>query len=182
MTTDLEDKVYALQARLDNLVSSGAMGGGAVPLVGVKPGGSTFTSRANTTTLTIDPHLQVPVVAGGIYKVDCRIIYSGGASNSSGFTFTLLGPSGTEIDWYIPEMTSTGAAGWFFGVTSYFAPTQDAYTNGTASTSTTGLAIQGTAYIGGSSGTLGLYWAQTTSTATTTRIWSGSHLLLTKIG
>jgi hypothetical protein len=150
----------------------------------VKPGGSTFTSRANTTTPTADPDLQVSAAANRIYKIDCNVLYTGGASNSTKFKFTLAGPSGSELDWYIPAYADAAAStsGWVFNATSYFATTYTVDTFGTASTSAVGLAIYGTAYIAGTAGTVSFNWAQGISSATTCRVWSGSHLVLTPIG
>ena len=144
------------------------------------PGGATSYGRASTTTLAADPYLSVNCLANAVYDLEMVIFYNGG--NGLGhLKFTLVSPSGTEIDWMVPVYTSTvSATTQIFGETSATAPTKAAWTAGTANPPWS-FNIIGTVYMGSIAGPVQFWWAQNGSTPTNTRIWSGSRMSLHQI-
>jgi hypothetical protein len=161
---------------VDAVVSAGATLIGAYPGPGVLPQG--FVSRKNNTNLSYDPYLQVPVPGNSIWTVEAQVIYSG-ANGAGFFMFSLLGPSNTEIDWYVPAYWNTANVE-VDHETSAQAPTKIAYTYGTSAAHQAALAIHGMIYPG-TDGPMGLWWSQGTSNATGTRVWNGSRLTLTRV-
>jgi hypothetical protein len=161
---------------VDAVVSAGATLIGAYPGPGVLPQG--FVSRKNNANLSYDPHLQVPVPGNSIWTVEAQVIYSG-ANGAGFFMFSLLGPSNTEIDWYVPAYWNTANVE-VDHETSAQAPTKIAYTYGTSAAHQAALAIHGMIYPG-TDGPMGLWWSQGTSNATGTRVWNGSRLTLTRV-
>jgi hypothetical protein len=145
------------------------------------PSGSTFQGRANTTTLTFDNILQVQVLANAVYTFECQLIYSGGAAGATNFQFSIGSPSGTEADWFVPLYFNTSNVRTEYQ-TSYSSGVMIAYCDGVAASAAKALSIFGTMYTGSSGGTAGLYWAQGTSSGTTTRLWSGSRISFFQIG
>jgi hypothetical protein len=166
--------------RVDALVSAGAARPtliGAYPGPRVLPAG--FVSRASNATPSADPYLHTPSMpAGSAWTIDCHIIYSG-ANGAGFFMFSLLGPSNTEIDWYVPAYWNTANVE-VDHETSAQAPTKIAYTYGTSAAHQAALAIHGMIYPG-TDGPMGLWWSQGTSNATGTRVWNGSRLTLTRV-
>ena len=144
------------------------------------PGGATSYGRASTTTLAADPYLSVNCLANAVYDLEMVIFYNG-ANGLGHLKFTLVSPSGTEIDWMVPVYTSTvSATTQIFGETSATAPTKAAWTAGTANPPWS-FNIIGTVYMGSIAGPVQFWWAQNTSSATNTRIWSGSRMSLHQI-
>jgi hypothetical protein len=141
------------------------------------PGGPIQVSRNSTTTLAADPYLSVNCLANAVYDLEMLIIYNG--PNGSGhLKFTLVSPSGTEIEWMVPVYTSTvSATTQIFGETSQTAPTKAAWTAGTANPPWS-FQIIGTVYMGSIAGPVQFWWAQNSSSATNTKIWSGSRMTL----
>jgi len=167
---------------VDALVSAGAT------LIGAYPGPAVlgpvkldrgFVERKNNATMAIDPYMQVEIPAGGtVWTVDCHIIYSG-ADGAGFFKFSLSGPAGTEIDWYVPAYRNTANVE-LDHETSAQAPTRVAYTYGASKEHQAALAIHGMVYPG-APGKLGLWWSQDRRNATGTRVWNGSRLTLTRV-
>lgn len=144
------------------------------------PGGATSYGRASTTTLAADPYLSVNCLANAVYDLEMVIFYNG-ANGLGHLKFTLVSPSGTEIDWMVPVYTSTvSATTQIFGETSATAPTKAAWTAGTANPPWS-FNIIGTVYMGSIAGPVQFWWAQNGSTPTNTRIWSGSRMSLHQI-
>lgn len=174
------ENAYDTSQRLDALVSAGAARPtliGAYPGPRVLPAG--FVSRASNATPSADPYLHTPSMpAGSAWTIDCHIIYSG-ANGAGFFMFSLLGPSNTEIDWYVPAYWNTANVE-VDHETSAQAPTKIAYTYGTSAAHQAALAIHGMIYPG-TDGPMGLWWSQGTSNATGTRVWNGSRLTLTRV-
>jgi hypothetical protein len=129
----------------------------------------------------VDPYLRVPGLARAIYALEAQIIYSGAAGGGSNLLFSLASPSGTEIDWHVPVYMNTTRQ-LIVGETSQASPSKIAYADGVASNNTRAFQIHGTVYMGAVSGPVEFWWAQGTSSNTTTRVWSGSRLSLVQIG
>lgn len=133
------------------------------------------TSRANNTTVAIDPELQVALVSGGYYLIQLYIIYGSPAGAGVGdLKFSLA-----------EDATVRGAmigAGWNQG---------DAIASFITQSQTTGTAVAGAAaanrafwqegwYIS-AGGTLGFYWAQNISDAGAVIVRAGSQLSYLRI-
>ena len=141
------------------------------------PSGVINVGRNTTTTIAADTYLSVGCLANAVYELEMLIIYSGANTGTSNLRFTLVSPSGTEIDWVVPVYFSASNVA-VYGETSNVAPTKIAYADGTASASQKSLQIIGTVYMGSIGGPVQFWWAQGTSSATNTRLWSGSRMSL----
>lgn len=151
---------------------------GPVPITSVRKAADTTVN--NSITLTADPELTIPVVAGGIYHVEGFLIYSSAtaADMSLGWTY----PASSTMDWTSNGLIST-------------------ITGNTGSLYRGRLAINGVGWAGGSgagagsklvalpagiltaaaSGNLTLTWAQLVADASDTVIYANSTLKLTKL-
>lgn len=155
------------------------------------------TSRSATTTTTADPHLQMDLTASGVYIWHGWIKYDASAAGDINVDFT--GPSGLLGEWtgigtgITRVIGATDAAGPAFtvdtqGATGYLLRTEAtdvtaarAYGGvGTAGTPLT-VAMQGTLRVGSTGGTWSLDWAQRTSDATATTVYTDSWLAVLRI-
>lgn len=146
------------------------------------------TSRSATTTLTADPHLQMDVVAGGVYTVWGWLKYDALAAADIvvGFSF----PTGTLGEWTgigggITVTSATGGGGtqqdavstWGYNVrleTTDLVNTRNYGGLGVGNTLT--VQVNATFRIGATAGTLALTWAQGASNATATTLYTDSWL------
>jgi hypothetical protein len=152
------------------------------------------TARTATTTTTADPHLQFELEANAVYILDGWIKFDGPAAADINIDWTI--PSGT-----LGEYTSWGTGNAVIGSSSAPAlqtDTQDVRgymirteTNdisqprsfgclGTGATPLT-LKIMGTVRTASTPGTYSLDWAQATSNATATTLYTDSWLRLQRI-
>ncbi|MET8658145.1 hypothetical protein [Streptomyces griseus] len=137
------------------------------------------TSRANTATVTADPHMALSVVPG-TYAVDAFVIYSGDDAMELRLGWTA--PAGTTGSWW-PDAASNAANSLTYaprwGAVTDFGPTTQPV--GAVGTSNTlGCRIVGTATVT-TAGTLALAWAQSVSGATATVVYAHSHLRLHRV-
>src|SRR5262249_32656336 len=131
------------------------------------------TSRASTTTVAIDPDLQVVLPSGGTYSVEGwfndttgtsagglkgNISYSGGITGAS---WAMMG-TGTGV---------TAIALSAFGTTAQFESAQ----SGVGSMLISGVLLCST------SGTVALNWAQQSSNVTASVVGQGSYLRVTRL-
>ncbi|RPE27275.1 hypothetical protein [Kitasatospora cineracea] len=139
------------------------------------------TPLANTTALTADPHLTLPVVANAKYLLDGYLDYDGLFSTTLG---------GLALDWNLPSGATLrwGPLGNAFGDTTqkYTANTTTAgapLSLGTYGTGGTHTAASPRGYLttGANAGSLTLKWAQAGATATGTTLYTGSHIRLQRI-
>jgi hypothetical protein len=158
-----------------NNSSAGTSGG----LTAYKPGN---TGRSSTTTPSLDPDLQVSVAANAVYEVRCSIAYTSANANE-GIQFDFQLPSGSMG--YTAVSQQGVAVG--FGTTVYMASTGN-YTAGTPGSAVTnpsnseyGVQIMGTLVTGGTAGTFGLKWAQSSPSGTSLNVLANSNLILTRI-
>jgi len=152
------------------------------------------TSRSATTTLTADPHLVITLEANAVYTMDGWIKYDGPTAGDLTISFTA--PSGC-----LGEYTSWGAGNGVVGATSTPTLQQDVQdvrgylirteTNdiqasrgfgclGTGITPLT-LRLNGTIRNSSTPGTYSFNWAQTTSNATATTLYTDSWVRLQRI-
>jgi len=141
------------------------------------------TSRASTTTMTADPDLvNIPVVANGVYVVDCSIIYS--AIDAADLKIQFTAPASTVMNWHggcLPT-TSTGSTGTYIYdcqtlATTYTPGGGDAAGNATQMI----LDVKGLLRVAGTAGNFGVQWAQNSSNATATILRAGSYIQLNRI-
>jgi hypothetical protein len=146
------------------------------PLNAYKPA---QTSRASTTTLAADPNLAAPVVAAGVYEVECYLNYTGAAQGSGDLKFAFTGPSGATFTWSALGFAVSG------GFTTPEMICNNTLTStrqvGSNSGSTVDCWIKGSLIVSSTAGTLTLTWAQNTSSSTATVLSAGCWLRLIRV-
>ncbi|MEU5596810.1 hypothetical protein [Streptomyces sp. NPDC020298] len=146
------------------------------------------TSRSATTTQTADPHLQMDVVAGGVYTIWGWLKYD--ALAAADFVVGFSYPTGSLGEWVGvgggTTVTSSTAGGgtqqdavstWGYNVrleTTDIPATRTYGGLGVGNTLT--VDIKATFRIGATAGTLALTWAQSSSSATATTVYTDSWL------
>lgn len=120
------------------------------------------TSRASTTTTTVDPHLVVAVEANATYNVLANLVWR--PSGSGGFRFKFTGPTGAEMIYLDNDSGSvlTINSELTFNIT-------------------TGASIGGILVTAGTAGNLSLFWAQNASNATATVLNEHSGLWVRRV-
>jgi hypothetical protein len=152
---------------------------------------TTNATRTSTITPTADTQLTWSVEANSVYALEGVLFYSGPGDFLMGWTF----PSGTAGTWQGLGNGTTVVSGTAGGGTQQDTTSSWGYTVRTETTdladnrtyggiSSTGFAVQVRATIrtGGTAGTFALQWAQGTSNATATTLFTDSRLTLEKIG
>lgn len=123
------------------------------------------TSKTNSTSRTADPHLTIPVVAGGKYLLDAVLVWSGAGGSAGGFNMGWLNPaSGTTMAW-----TDNDGSG-YAGIGSQ-----------TGFSITSGTTLKGLLEVGTANGSITIAWGQNTAHATATVLKAGSYLCLQRI-
>jgi len=136
------------------------------------------TSRTSTTSLTIDPDLQFNNVPIGSYELRVQVSQSTGAT-TGGITWGLAGgdnngfQAGAAIG---PDLSASTSA--LTLVTDTATPCPCVTLNASV---TNGFWTEIGPLIKTSSGTVGVYWAQTTSSASATVVDTASSLILTRL-
>lgn len=147
------------------------------------PVGTLFARRTTTSagkqnaTLADDTQLQVPVVSGGVYIMDGHIIYTSPQAADLQIAWTQLASS--SMEW-----TGGGLGAGITGVEGTYKMedrnlTQPAQIGGADANllvcKPSGL------FVAGSSGTVALRWAQWTTTASDTLLYSSSWIRFTRV-
>lgn len=148
-------------------------------------------TRTSTTTPTTDTQLTWSVDANAVYALEGVLFYAGPGDFLMGWTY----PSGAAGTWQGIGNGTTVVSGTAGGGTQQDITSSWGYTARTETTdiadnrtyggiSTTGFAVQvrATIRIGATAGTFALQWAQGTSSATATTLYTDSRLTLEKIG
>lgn len=145
----------------------------------------TIDEGVGNDTLQIDDHLQMPVVANTTYMGMCRMYYSLSSGTTADMKFRFAFPS-SDFAWgqlRIPTSVSSGA-----GTTvDYGAESVSAGTNSSTIVVGGGTGIlcaiaEFTLFVGASSGTLQLQWAQGANTGgVTTSMRKGSSLVIAQV-
>jgi hypothetical protein len=139
------------------------------------------TSRASTTTTTADPELTFSVEANAVYTWDGWLKYFADPTPDMVVDFTI--PTGSLGEWsaYSAGNTTAGstAAGYLIRTDSNdVSQARNLY--GTSDVPLTAL-INGTLRVGSTSGTFSLDWAQGTSSATASILYTDSWMRLQRI-
>lgn len=148
---------------------------------------TTATARDNTTTLTADPDLQIPLSASAVYKLELQLMFKGEAATSGnqGFNFAMtytgaFSVEGRATGYKIVNLTGdvhVGSSGAF--------PMSSPIPGGVAPISV-GLQDQDTFHatwlvVTNTAGTLSVDWAQAVSSADDTSVLQGSYLISTRL-
>ncbi|KUN03139.1 hypothetical protein AQI95_24580 [Streptomyces yokosukanensis] len=151
------------------------------------------TSRSATTTQAADPHLQMDVVAGGVYTVWGWLKYDAlaAADITIGFSY----PTGGLGEWVgagagTTVTSATGGGGtqqdavstWGYNVRLESTDVTATRTYGGLGVGNTlTIAMNATFRIGSNAGTLALTWAQASSSATATTVYTDSWLNVLRV-
>lgn len=139
------------------------------------------TSRAATTTFADDPHLTYEVEANAVYVMDGWIKYFADPTPDIKFQFTT--PTGTLGEWaWVMPGSGTAAA----GTTGYSVRTETNDVGGSRTgygTSDTSMftPVSGLWRVASTAGSITLQWAQNTSSATSTGVFTDSWLRFQRI-
>ena len=146
-------------------------------------------TKTSTTTLATDTQLTFTVDPNGVYDLDGFLKYSGPGDFQMGWTF----PSGALGEWSgigngttVASATSGGgtqtdvSTSWGYTVRTEATDIASARTYGGIGTSVFTVHIKGTIRVGATGGTFALQWAQGTSNATATTLYTDSRLSLTR--
>lgn len=139
------------------------------------------TTRSATTTFEDDPHLTYAVEANGVYVMDGWIKYF--ADPTPDIKFQWSTPSGTLGEWAWVMPGSGTAAG---GTTGYSVRTETNDVGGSRTgygTSDTSMftPVSGLWRVAATAGFITLQWAQNTSNATSTGVFTDSWLRFQRI-
>lgn len=151
------------------------------------------TPRSSTTTQTADPHIQMDVVAGGVYTFNGWLTYDGvpaadlvlGFSVPSGSLGTWIGHGGGTT-----LTSATGAGGtqqdaistWGYTIRLESTPISATRTYGGLGAGTQlSVLIDGTLRVGATGGTFALVWSQSVSNATATTLYTDSFIAVQRV-
>lgn len=129
-----------------------------------------------STTFTDDVHLTVQVEANCVYDLVMILTYDALAAGDLKTQF--VSPAGATIVGVASGLSTTAAASTDDFTTSW---TGGANVGGLGAGSTQALYGRGLLTTAGTAGTFKLQWAQTTSSATATRVFTGSYILLRRV-
>ncbi|NUS82779.1 MAG: hypothetical protein HOY75_08495 [Streptomyces sp.] len=148
-------------------------------------------TRTSTITPSADTQLTWTVDANAVYALEGILFYAGPGDFLMGWTY----PSGAAGTWQGIGNGTTVVSGTAGGGTQQDITSSWGYTTRTETTdladnrtyggiSSTGFAVQvrATIRVGGTGGTFALQWAQGSSNATATTLYTDSRLTLEKIG
>jgi hypothetical protein len=145
-----------------------------VELAVIKP---SETARANTTTMTNDPDLVLPLAGSCWYEIRGVIFYDGPTAGSSDIKWTFSVPTGNSGQYFAAHQNLSGVFAGAF---------QSNWTD-TLTANTTGVGNRMIIEIHGitstaSSGNFRFQWAQNTSNGTNTHVREQSFLIARRIG
>jgi hypothetical protein len=144
------------------------------------------TARTSTATLSNDPDLVYAITAAGTYRIDAYLYFTYGLATSpaGGFSLNLnYGGSFVSGAGGSTFVTSAGSTVQGNGLLIQSTQTTSAvsYNPGLSPNTYSSIFTLNGALIATGTGTLGLSWAQASSSATATTLYAGSYLAITKI-
>lgn len=159
----------------DSLIVDGSftVSGVGQRLAAYKTSGTARTS----TSLTIDPDLQVSVSANSVYAFEA-LVFVQTTDPSGDLALQVTAPAGTGLTWaaFGQDSTATAAAGSV--ITQAFSASSVGL--GAITASILSVYVRGTAQVSATPGTLGILWARLGATGTVT-VQANSHLIATRI-
>lgn len=163
----------------------------AQPVVALK---NSDTSRSSVTTLAADPELTFPVLANAVYVVDGWIKYTGDPAADITLSWTVpTGAIGEWSGWGVgnPIISANGSPGALVADTGsvrgyMIRPESTDFTGSRgygalSTTDTLAIHLTATLRVGSSDGVFALNWAQSSSSATATIVYTDSWLRLQRI-
>lgn len=153
---------------------------------------SADTSRSSTITTTADPHINFTLAASATYILDGFLYYSAGSAGDFQVAWSI--PTGASGQWLgngvgtsVASATSAGgtttdnATSWGYTLRAESTAMNAARAYGGIDTSTAfGVQLVGTVH-SGSGGTFALAWAQNSSSATATKLYTDSWVRLQRV-
>ncbi|MCD9196083.1 hypothetical protein [Streptomyces albireticuli] len=140
------------------------------------------TARNTTTTLADDPHLTVTVTANAVYELALTLFWTG--PNAGGIKGAFAVPSGTAGRWslYGPDVSMTAGGNTAqvradsVGSLTTALPAGSSDTSHAMTAQPTGLVV-----VGGTGGSFTFQWAQNTSNASDTTLFTHSWMSLIRV-
>ncbi len=150
-----------------------------VPIVKVKPSDESVTS---STTLQVDNDLVAAVAANAVYSFQIILSYS--AATTGDLRVQLQGPASSSIISTCACIDVAGAGAIDSALTSRRGalPSTALDVGGVGAGVDTPFLWMGTLTTAGTAGNFSLYWAQATSSATATIVYTGSLMRLDRAG
>lgn len=153
---------------------------GSSPIVSASKASS--TSRTSTTTLAVDPDLQLTLKASTMYDLRAFLVLQDNGGPDLEIQLRAPSLSGvTDQDGGLRQYLSDLAAN-----TYYVLRPQTSGTSGTmdfdTSNTVIGINLHGSIAIGSSGGTVSFWWCQASSSGTASQILEGSYLMATEAG
>lgn len=144
------------------------------------------TSRNSTTTDTADPHLVLALAASKTYDIKGVLLVSSAANAAGDFKFSFTFPTGAELT-VAPigvhdSLASSSSADGQFAVITPDASSPTSSLSFGASTTATGIQVEGRITVGSTAGNLTLLWSQLSSNANATSLLQGSWLTAYPVG
>jgi hypothetical protein len=181
--SDLNDAVEAIQATLGvnphGSQASVAARLGVLGMAVIKPSDQ---SRALDTTATADPDLRFAVVAGEVWSIEARVVYTAvSATPDFKFGFNMAGGTGNILGWwrYIGSDTTANAILVNTG-TRQNAASVAAVAAGTIANDFSTILVEAQ-FRFSHTGTCAFTWAQNTSSADATTVKAGSMLIIRRL-
>lgn len=153
---------------------------------------SADTSRASTTTLTSDPHINFTLAASATYIIDGFVYYGADTTGDIQLAWTI--PTGATGQWLGNGVgtsvasangsggtTTNNATSWGYTLRAESTSIDAARAYGGIDTSTLfGVQLTGTIHAG-TGGTFALSWAQNSSSSTATKLYTDSWVRLQRV-
>ena len=137
------------------------------------------TTRNNTTTLTVDPDLQLHLDTNKTYFMDMIAPFT--SAVAAGFKFSFFVPAGTVFTGYALFTGGTGTP----SIATYSSGGNAITINVTAASAGSGVddivVVRGTLDTAGTAGNIGYQWAQSTSNAGNTTVRAGSAMWIRRV-
>jgi hypothetical protein len=133
-------------------------------------------SVTSSTAFQDDDHLTVQVEASCVYDLTLVLAYDGATAGD--FKYQLVMPAGATVVGVVSGLSTTAAASTDDFTTSW---TGAANLGGIGAGSTQGTYARGLLVVAGTAGTLKVQWAQTVSSGTATRLFTGSFISLRRL-
>lgn len=134
-------------------------------------------SVTSSTTLQDDDYMFVSVDANAEYHVECMVTYGGAAAGDLKMLFRT--PAGATFTGMATAIVSTGASQQDIQTMQYAGNSSEVW--GTLGSGQQYGIVHGALVTVGTAGTFKVEWAQNTSNATATQIFTNSYLKLTRM-
>lgn len=148
-------------------------------LLPIRAVSSADTARASTTTLAVDPFLQVAVAANAEYDFKMQLFYFQGATGQLVAKFS--GPTSATLDWSAWMLDQGVTASNTGSIRPLKRLITDTLTFGGNLSVACSALVSGRIQTFSTAGTFSFLWAQSVSNATAVTVQSGSFMTLQQI-